>query len=157
MAEIVYRAATIDDIESLARLRWEMETERHPEREVVVTPDEYATAYAAAVGAEMERGTHRAWIAFASGEPVACVTLIWWAMPPTPASLQRRRGLVSSVYTRPEYRRQSLSRRLMELLLETAHAERIERLILWASPMGRPLYESLGFVESRGMEFNFDR
>lgn len=151
------RAATVDDIPALAFLRWEMEAERYPDRLAAVTRDAYAAAYGAAVGADMERGTHRAWIAFADGAPVACVTLIWWAMPPTPANLHRKRGIVSSVFTLQSYRRRGISRRLMELLLDHAHAEGVERLVLWASETGRPLYESLSFGQSRSLELNFDR
>lgn len=155
--DVSYRAATADDIPALARLRWEMEAERHPERHATVTRDAYAAAYAASVRADMGRGTHCAWIAFADGgEPVASVTLIWWAMPPTPANLHRKRGFVSSVFTRQEYRRRGISRRLMEMLIEQARAEGIDRLVLWASEMGRPMYESLGFGQSRGMELNFE-
>ena len=150
------RAATAEDIPALAFLRWEMEAERHPEQWAALTRDAYAAAYGAAVGADMERGTHRAWIASADGAPVACVTLIWWAMPPTPANPHRKRGSVSSVFTLQNFRRQGISRRLMEMLLEHARAEGVERLVLWASDTGRPLYESLGFGQSRGMELNFD-
>ncbi|MGH2517769.1 MAG: GNAT family N-acetyltransferase [Ktedonobacterales bacterium] len=156
-AVVTYSAATADDIPALARLRWAMEAERHPERRETVSQDEYAAAYAAAVRADLERGTHRAWIAWADGEPVACVTLIWWAMPPTPANLRRKRGFVSSVFTLPAYRRRGISRRLMELLIEGARGEGIDRLVLWASDMGRPLYEGLGFEQCRGLEFNFGR
>lgn len=155
-ATLTYRAATTGDIPALASLRWEMEAERHPERRELVTPDAYAAAYDASVRADMERGTHRAWIAFADGEPVASVTLIWWTMPPTPANLSRRRGFVSSVFTRQEHRRRGISRQLMKLLLEHARAQGVERLVLWASEMGRPMYEGLGFGASRGMELNFE-
>lgn len=151
------RAATVDDIPALSFLRWEMEAERYPEQQVKVTRDTYAAAYGAAVGEDMERGTHRAWVAFVDGAPVACVTLIWWAMPPTPANPHRKRGIVSSVFTLQSYRRRGISRRLMEMLLEHARAEGVERLVLWASETGRPLYESLGFGQSRGMELNCDR
>lgn len=157
MTEILYRTATTDDIAALACLRWEMEAERHPERPAAMSREEYTATYAAAVRADMERGAHRAWLAYADGQPVACVTLIWWAMPPTPAQPHRKRGFVTSVFTRPAYRRQGISRRLMETLLADARAEGIERLVLWASAMGRPLYESLDFGQSRGMEWNLDR
>jgi hypothetical protein len=42
----------------------------------------------------------------------------------------------------------------MEMLVEYAREQKIQRLVLWASDMGRPLYESLGFRDSRGMELN---
>lgn len=154
MAEVTYREATADDVESLAALRWEMEAERHPERSGAISYEDYIARYAAETRGELERGAYHAWIAEADGQAVACVLLILWVVPPTPERLHRRRGFVSAVYTQPTYRRQGISRRLMELLIAYAQAQGVERLILWASDMGRPLYASLGFVASRGMEMN---
>lgn len=152
--EITFRQATADDAEALALLRWESELERHPERAGAISWEEYAAAYVEDTRDELERRRHRAWIADAGGEPVACVLLVVMVTPPSLGALRRRRGLVSSVYTRPGYRRQGISRRLMELLIEEARALRMDRLILWASDMGRPLYETLGFEPSWGMEIN---
>lgn len=154
MTTMTYRAATADDVAALAALRWEMECERHPERAATANHDEYLAAYVAATRGELERGIHRAWLAEADGEPVACALLIWWVMPPNLDDHQRRRGFVSSVYTRPAYRRQGISRQIMTMLIKEARTLRLQRLILWASDMGRPLYESLGFVSSRGLELN---
>lgn len=152
--DITYRRAGADDVEALAVLRWESDLERHPERASALSWQEYAAAYAEDTRDELERGRHRAWIADAEGEPVACVLLVVMVTPPSVNALRRRRGFVSSVYTRPGYRRQGISRRLMELLIEEARALRLDRLILWASEMGRPLYEELGFEASWGMELN---
>jgi GNAT superfamily N-acetyltransferase len=151
MPELTYRAATPGDAAALAFLRWHMEVERHGTEH---PRDEYMANFVAALRPEMERGTHQAWLAEAGGEPVACVILIWWAMPPNFEQPHRKRGFVSSVYTRPEYRRQGVARRLMELLIAGAREQGVQRLILWASDMGRPLYEGLGFISSRGMELN---
>lgn len=155
MAEILYRAATSEDVEALARLRWEMEAERHSERQEAMTLEDYTTLYATTLGADLQRGTYRAWLAFAGEQPVACAALIWWAMAPTPGKPHRKRGIVSGVFTRAAYRRQGISRHLMELVLANARDEGVERLVLWASDMGRPLYQSLGFGQSRGLELNF--
>ena len=68
--------------------------------------------------------------------------------------LVRRRGMVSSVYTLPEYRRRGISRNLMLLLIARAKDLQIYRLVLWASEMGRPLYEGLDFEQSSAMELD---
>ncbi|HLZ21285.1 MAG TPA: GNAT family N-acetyltransferase [Ktedonobacterales bacterium] len=153
-AAISCRVATIDDIPALASLRWDMEMEWHPERGERLTQEQYVEVYAASVREAMERRTHRAWIAFSDGEPVASVTLIWWMMPPSTVNFHRKRGVVSSVFTQPAYRRRGISRRLMSMLIEDARADGIDRLVLWASDMGRPLYESLGFAQGNGMDLD---
>jgi hypothetical protein len=41
----------------------------------------------------------------------------------------------------------------MRHVLEWARCERLDRLVLHASPEGRPLYERLGFVPTNEMRF----
>lgn len=54
-----------------------------------------------------------------------------------------------NMYTRPEYRRQGIARRMLELLIEDAKEKGIGFITLEATPMGRPLYESAGFVSMK--------
>lgn len=151
MPTITYRVTTPDDIETLAALRWEMEVERQP---ATVTRAEFVAAYSAAARSEIEQGTHQAWLAEVDGEAIAGAVLVWWLAPPNMQHLRRRRGVVTSVYTRPAYRRQGVARQLMRRLIDHARAQGIHRLILWASDTGEPLYRELGFAPSRGMELN---
>lgn len=154
--EITYRVATVADVETLAHLRWQMETERHPEHQA--TEADYAAYLAAArqdIHTEIERGAHIPFLAEADGEVVACAILIWWTMLPSLTELHRKRGYVSSVYCDPAWRRRGIARRLMEQLLARAQEMGMQRLILWASEMGRPLYLDLGFEPSRALELNF--
>lgn len=152
---ITYREATVADVETLATLRWRMQTERHPEHPA--TEERYAAYLEAArqdIRAEIERGTHIAFLAEADGEAVACALLIWWATLPSLTDLHRKRGYVSNVYTAPAWRRNGIARALMERLIARAQEVGVQRLILWASDMGRPLYLDLGFVPSRALEWN---
>ena len=149
---ITYRIATIGDVEAIARLKWEMEAERHPELQV--DRDAFFAAARASVHSEIERGAHIAFLAEADGEPIACAILIWWMMLPSITDFHRSRGYVSSVYTAPAYRHRGIARRLMQNLMARAREMGLSRLILWASEMGRPLYLDLGFLPSRGLEWN---
>ncbi len=63
-------------------------------------------------------------------------------------------ALVVNVYVAPDSRHQGLARRLMETILAWVRAQGIERVVLHASSMGRPLYESLGFVPTTEMILN---
>lgn len=153
---ITYRVATVDDVDALATMRWRMETERHPEHPA--TEEAYAVYRAAAqqdIRAEIERGSHIAFLAEADGVVVGCAILIWWTMLPSLTVLHRKRGYVSSVYTDPAWRRQGIARRLMEQIIARAQEMGIDRLILWASDMGRPLYLDQGFEPSRALEMGF--
>ncbi|MFI5278746.1 MAG: GNAT family N-acetyltransferase, partial [Ktedonobacterales bacterium] len=93
-------------------------------------------------------------LAESGGQVVACAILIWWTMLPSLLDFHRRRGYVSSVYTRLEYRRRGIARNLMERLIARAREMGMSRLILWASEMGRPLYLDLGFAPAHALEWN---
>lgn len=151
---ITYRLATVDDVDTLASLKWAMETERHPELQA--DRDAFIAAARASIQGEIERGSQIGFLAESGGEVVACAILIWWPMLPTLAELHRMRGYVSNVYTAPAYRRRGVARTLMENLMAHARELGVTRLILWASEMGRPLYLDLGFVPSRGLEWNVE-
>jgi len=62
-----------------------------------------------------------------------------------------REALVINVYTEPESRKLGLARRLMEALIDWSREAGIERIALHASPYGRPLYDSLGFIATNEM------
>jgi ribosomal protein S18 acetylase RimI-like enzyme len=151
MTTITYRAATAADLPALSALRWRMETEM---RGVTGTSDDFAEAYKNATLAEIERGAHQPWLAEIDGVAVACAILVVWIVPPHIGETMRKRGFVSSVYTLPEYRRRGISTHLMTRLMDSAREQGIHRLILWASEMGAPVYESLGFAPSRALEIN---
>lgn len=149
---VTFRTATVGDIEALADLRWQMSAEYQSDE---VTRDEYVAAFREAITDELAHGRYRAWLAEADGHPVACTALIWWPMPPNLDEMHRRRGYVSSVFTHPDYRRRGLARTLMEILIAEARELHITKLLLNTSMMGRPLYESMGFiVPERGLEIS---
>ena len=67
--------------------------------------------------------------------------------------LMGREGLILNVYVEPAHRRRGVARKLMETLIGWAPEAGIVRLVLHASPDGRPLYQSLGFLASNEMLF----
>jgi len=150
--DVTYRTATAEDAEALALLRWEMHLEQYPEEQGDRAA--FVAASARQTRPELARGTHCAWLAEVGREPVAGVLLICSVMPPHFDRSERKRGFVSSVYTRPAYRRQGIGRRLMTLLVERARREHVQALVLWSSEMGQPFYESLGFQPSNALELD---
>jgi len=150
---ITYRIATPDDTEALGHLRWEMEAER---TENPPEHNAYLEAYVRDVKPAFTSGLYRAWLAEADGEPVACTVLITWIMPPTTDQMHRKRGYVSSVFTRLGYRRQGIARHLMDRLISSAREEGVQKLLLRASEMGEPLYLGMGFEHSGALEMELE-
>ena len=56
-----------------------------------------------------------------------------------------------SVYTEVAYRRKGLARRILNAMIDDCRANEWPRISLHASELGRPLYESLGFVDTNEM------
>lgn len=71
-------------------------------------------------------------------------------------SANSRHALVINVFTEPEWRCRGAATVLMERLLDWARAERIVRVVLHASPYGRPVYERSGFVPTNEMRYGGD-
>lgn len=65
-----------------------------------------------------------------------------------------RFAYVNSVYVYPEYRRQGIARRLMQMAMEWARELGCTQVRLRASSEGRPLYESLGFHATSEMQLD---
>lgn len=63
-----------------------------------------------------------------------------------------QRGYILNVYVNREVRRRGLARRMLHAILDCCRERGIHMVRLHASKEGRPLYESLGFNESREMD-----
>lgn len=51
-----------------------------------------------------------------------------------------------NMYTAPDYRRQGIATKTLDLLVEAIKAKGIKHITLEATDMGRPLYEKYGFI-----------
>jgi len=64
---------------------------------------------------------------------------------PRPGALAHHMGYVQWVSTAPQHQRKGYARQVMDALLHETDKRGIEVVELHASPMGRDLYEELGF------------
>jgi GNAT superfamily N-acetyltransferase len=94
------------------------------------------------------------WLVERRGEVVAGAGIIISQLLPRPAAIEGgAQALICNVYCEPEHRRRGLARALMTEMLEWCGRERMAKIVLHASPDGRPLYESLGFVQTNEMRW----
>ena len=56
-------------------------------------------------------------------------------------------ALILNVLTYPEYRRQGIATKILAVLIDEAKKANVSYIELTATPMGRPVYEKLGFME----------
>jgi GNAT superfamily N-acetyltransferase len=94
------------------------------------------------------------WLAERQGEVVAGGGLVVSQLLPRPGAVDGgEQALILNVYCEPEHRRRGLARALMEAMLEWCKRKRIAKVVLHASQDGRPLYESLGFIQTNEMRW----
>jgi len=62
-----------------------------------------------------------------------------------------RRGNILNVYTVDKFRRRGLARELMKTVVLWCREQCVDTMILHASPSGRIVYESMGFVPTNEM------
>lgn len=157
--DIRVRLATAADAPVLARHRAEMFRDMEKLRD-----DQYGTLLSAAereIAAWLATGEYVSWVASPSGRPREIVAgagvQIRKLLPrPLPGGEAIRLGpeaIVLNVFTERAWRRRGVARRLMEEIIAWAKAHGVARLVLHASPEGRPLYERLGFEPTNEMHY----
>ena len=142
MVEI--RIATNDDIELLMSSRLEML------KVVNNLPSDYE--YTEEIVRESRdyflNGDHITVLAVDDGEVIGCASMSFMWIMPTFSHPTGKRAHLMNVYTRSEYRRQGIARKMVNMLIDETWKRGATEISLDATTMGRPLYESLGFTNS---------
>jgi GNAT superfamily N-acetyltransferase len=150
--EIIIRQAGLADLDDLVRLRRLMfESMGAGDAAELDAADDAVRAYmCSAIPAE----TFYGWLAVTrQGQAVGSGGIVIDIHPPGPGNLSGRVGYIMNVVTVPAYRRHGIARRMMQTMLHWLAEQGIQRVSLHASQMGRPLYESMGFVAGNEMRF----
>ncbi len=141
---IEYRIATQEDIELLMSSRLEML------RIVNDLPDSYE--YTDEIISESRdyflNGDQTTVLALDGGNVIGCASMSYMRIMPTFSHPTGKRAHLMNVYTRNEYRRQGIARKMVLILIDETWKRGATEISLDATVMGRPLYESLGFVNS---------
>ena len=87
-------------------------------------------------------------LAFDGERAVGCATMCYITLMPTLDHPTGKRAHVMNVYTNPNYRRQGIGQKMMEMLINEAKARGVTHISLDATPDGAKLYKSLGFAYS---------
>ena len=72
--------------------------------------------------------------------------------PANPNFVNGKIGTILNVYTYPEYRKNGISTKIMEIIIEEAKNQNISEIDLLAREIGENIYRKLGFKES-GMKY----
>jgi len=84
-------------------------------------------------------------LAFDGEMAVGCATICFITVMPTAYHTSGKRAHIMNVYTKAEYRRRGIARKMITMLLDEARERGVTYVSLDTTENGRPLYRSLGF------------
>ena len=79
---------------------------------------------------------------------IGCASMSYMTIMPTFSHPSGKRAHLMNVYTNPSYRRQGIARKMVNMLIDDAWSKGATEISLDATKLGRPLYESMGFIDS---------
>lgn len=145
-----YRKATIEDINQLIDLRKKQLIDEGIEPTIVIDSD-----LSAFFKEKLEAGSLIQWLAEDNDEIIACGAIIFYDFPPTYTNKSGKKGYITNMFTKENYRGQGIATSLLKKLVDEAKDRRVIKIWLGASKLGRPVYKKFGFKETdEWMELN---
>ena len=138
---IEIREATDDDLDDLARLRWQWRIDRNPAFDGTLA--EFRLGFADWWSAQ--NGRCRAVVGTDDGRVIGMGFLALVNRVPDPGVLLRHHGDLQSLYVVPEHRRSGLGSRIVQALVELARANDCDRVNVHSGRRSVALYERSGF------------
>ena len=143
MMDIRFRKLTEEDLEPFISLRIAQLREEGATEELDLAPalrDYYHR--------HLADGTFVSWLALDGGKIIGTSGMSFVEKPPYFSCPTGRIGLLSSMYTNPDYRRRGIAKELLRRVVEEARSYGCGAVQITASDMGVLLYASFGFVKN---------
>ena len=141
-----YRKATIDDLEILTETRIEVLRAANQLSNDVDMSEVQKQSFAYYQNA-LKNDTHVAYLIFDGETFVGAGGVSYFQVMPTYHNPTGKKAYIMNMYTKPDYRRQGIAIKTLDLLVADAREKGITAISLEATDMGRPLYEKYGFVK----------
>lgn len=141
--EIIYRRLTSGDLDRFITMRINQLREEGAKEDIDLRPAllDYYTRHIA-------DGTFVSWLAVDGERIVGTSGISFVEKPPYFGCPSGKMGLLSSMYTDPEYRRRGIARELLSRVIEEARRYGCGTVQITASDMGVLLYTNFGFVKN---------
>ena len=141
---IIYRKLTEKDLDTFISMRITQLREEGATDEMDLSPvlmDYYQR--------HLANGTFVSWLALDGDKIIGTSGMSFVEKPPYFGCPTGRIGLLSSMYTNPDYRRKGIARELLRRVVEEARAYGCGTVQITASDMGVLLYSDFGFVKNK--------
>lgn len=140
---IVYRKLTENDLDTFIEMRIRQLREEGATEEIDLKP-----ALLSYYQKHLADHTFVSWLAVDGGVIVGTSGMSFVEKPPYFGCPSGRIGLLSSMYTKKEYRRRGIARELLSRVVEEARKYGCGAVQITASDMGVMLYTDFGFVKN---------
>lgn len=146
LMNLTYKKATIQDIDLLTKSRIEVLRAANQLPDDVDMSEVEIQSYDYYKKA-LSDGTHTAYLVFDGDRVVGAGGISYFRVMPTYHNTSGRKAYIMNMYTNPDYRRNGIACKTLELLVADAKEKGITAISLEATDMGRALYEKYGFVK----------
>ena len=142
-ARLTYRRLTEADVPTFVTMRITQLKEEGAQSDLDLEPA--LTAY---YQKHLADGTFVSWLAVDGEKIVGTSGMSFVEKPPYYSNPTGRIGLLSSMYTNPDYRRQGIARKLLDCVVQEARNYGCGAVWITASEMGVLLYTAYGFEKN---------
>ena len=143
ISKITYRKLTEDDLPTFIQMRITQLREEGAKEDFDLVPalkDYYRR--------HLTDGTFVSWLALDGDKIIGTSGMSFVEKPPYFGCPSGRIGLLSSMFTNPDYRRKRIAKELLHRVVEEARAYGCGAVQITASDMGVKLYTAYGFVHN---------
>jgi len=141
---MIFEKANINDLSALIKLRTAYLLEDYGK-----LSDEKLTLISDNLGTYFKEHLNKDLIVFVcrDTEIISCCFLCVIEKPSSPTFINGRTGTILNVYTKPEYRRKGIAKKLLEMLIAESEEMGLDFVELKATDLGYSLYKSIGFED----------
>ena len=141
-----FRIATLNDLDLLTTSRIEVlkaANKLDPSTDMANVEKESYNYYKKA----LEDNTHYAILVMEDDKFIGAGGVSFYSVMPTYHNPSGKKAYIMNMYTAPDYRRQGIAYKTLDMLVKMSKERGIDQISLEATEMGRPLYEKYGFVK----------
>lgn len=146
MNQIIYKKASLDDIECLTEVRIKVlrSANRLDDSVDMSLVEQQTREY---YGQALKDGSHAAYLALDDGRIVGTGGVSFFRVAPIYRNPTGYKAYIMNMYTEPDCRRQGIAYHMLDCLVAESRERGVNFITLEATEMGEPLYEKYGFVK----------
>ncbi|MEL7601982.1 MAG: GNAT family N-acetyltransferase [Bacillota bacterium] len=143
--ELVYKKATLDDLDALVKMRIKVLRTANGLSDLVdMSQVESESRYYYQRG--LQEGGHVAYLVYDRDAVIGAGGVSFYQVMPTYCNPSGKKAYLMNLYTEPDYRRKGIAWQTLDLLVHEARERGVDFITLDTTKMGRPLYEKYGFI-----------